>query len=532
MESSIFGKYQNTIRIILTLIRIFIGWHFLYEGLSKIYSQWSSAGYLLESQWIFSGIFHRVAEHPGLLHAVDLLNIAGLILVGIGLVLGLFTRISAFTGAFLILLYYIANPPFIGYISETTGEGHYLIINRQVIEMFILILFVFLPKDYSWSFNRWISREIQNRKDKKEGTKQLNRSVIGRREILKDLIALPFLGGLAWMSIKKKKWESHEELNLISQASRVDASSGASPMFQYAKLDQLKHKVPVGKIKNYEISRLICGGNLISGYAHSRDLIYVSSLVNSYFNDEKVIETLKLCEAAGINTMIVRVDTNTLKVFKKYRKRGGTLQWIAQCKVTEDNIKSDIDAAIANGAIGVYLQGDLCDQLVRANNIDLIMRTAEYMKRQDQIIYGLAGHDLKVIIECERHGLDPDFYMKTFNSANYWTAGPRLITDPDWKPDPSFDVVDPEFGANTHDNIWCDTPSQTAEFMKKVEKPWIAFKVLGAGAIHPSEGFKYAFNNGADFACVGMFDFQIIDDANIAWEALSNLHNRERPWRG
>jgi len=95
--------------------------------------------------------------------------------------------------------------------------------------------------------------------------------------------------------------------------------------------------------------------------------------------------------------------------------------------------------------------------------------------------------------------------MKTLNSGNYWTAGPKLIADPDWQPDPKI-IVEPEYGADLHDNIWSVTPEQTVEYMKEVKKPWISYKVLGAGAIDPREGFRYAFNSGADFACVGMFD--------------------------
>ena len=50
--------------------------------------------------------------------------------------------------------------------------------------------------------------------------------------------------------------------------------------------------------------------------------------------------------------------------------------------------------------------------------------------------------------------------------------------------------------------------------MNSLDEPWIAFKILAAGAIHPDNAFRYAFENGADFICVGMYDFQIVEDSN------------------
>ena len=94
-SSKLSATYQNLPRLLFTLLRIFIGWHFLYEGLAKLFSPWSSAGYLMESQWLLSGMFHGIAENPGLLQFVDTLTVIGLILVGAGLFLGLFTRVSA-----------------------------------------------------------------------------------------------------------------------------------------------------------------------------------------------------------------------------------------------------------------------------------------------------------------------------------------------------------------------------------------------------------------------------------------------------
>jgi len=76
--------------------------------------------------------------------------------------------------------------------------------------------------------------------------------------------------------------------------------------------------MPTGTIGNVKISRLICGGNLISGYAHSRDLIYLSSFLKQYFTDEKIMETWALCEQRGVNTMICYPeDKHAIDVYQK-----------------------------------------------------------------------------------------------------------------------------------------------------------------------------------------------------------------------
>ncbi len=122
----------------LLVIRILIGWHLLYEGIVKLISPgWSSAGFLSQSQWILSGFANWVISHDGVLRAVDFLNTWGLIAIGLGLILGLFTKPAAFSGTFLLLIYYLNNPPFIG-MEVAVAEGSYLVVNKTLIEAVML----------------------------------------------------------------------------------------------------------------------------------------------------------------------------------------------------------------------------------------------------------------------------------------------------------------------------------------------------------------------------------------------------------
>lgn len=324
-----------------------------------------------------------------------------------------------------------------------------------------------------------------------------SQSGLPRRSFLKKSIAASVAAPLV---------VSMEEHLLVNRASAAPAARGPALA-----------KMPAGRIGEVEISRLICGGNLISGYAHSRDLIYVSKLLTHYFTDEKIMETWRICEAHGVNTMIAYAgDPHAIEVYREYRKQGGRMQYLAQISPEKGDLAGCVQEAVDAGAVGAFLVGNLGDQWTREGDVGRIGELVKIIKDHG-LIAGVAGHELRTPRMVEEAGIEVDFHMKTLHSTNYWSTR---------RPGQDLEVID-NYGA---DNYWCRDAEGTIRFMSELERPWIAYKVLAAGAVSPQAGFRYAFRNGADFAVVGMFDFQIAEDVEVASKAIQATANRDRAW--
>jgi uncharacterized membrane protein YphA (DoxX/SURF4 family) len=508
-------KYSS---YLLTLLRILIGWHFLYEGITKLLiSGWSAKYYLLGSKWIFAGLFHWMASSPNVLKAVDFLNVWGLILIGFSLFIGLFVRWSSIAGAVLLFFYFVAYPPILGHTFGVVAEGNYQWVDKNLIELFILLVFAVLPAGYFFGVDRW----LKHWKEEKPNAPVPSSAKDGdfsnkRRDFLRDMISVPFLGAFAYVLYKKNKWDSYENKFLADKPDAV--SSATLKSFQLSSIEDLKGQIPKGKIGDFELSRLIMGGNLIGGWAHARDLIYVDKLVKMYHTDEKIMMTLQLAEKCGINAIIS--NPQMLRVFNKYKQEtGGKMQFISDCGAGDTFIEG-IEASIEGGADALYSHGGKSDFKIYENDqtyFDELEKGLALIRSYGKP-GGIGAHRIETIKACVEHGVKPDFWVKTLHTDNYWSAQVDLekkdVPEAGWK-----------------DNNFCLKPQEAVDYMNTLEEPWIAFKTLAAGAIKPQEGFKYAFDSGADFICVGMYDFQIVEDANIALDTLKNV-NRARPWRG
>ena len=196
----------------------------------------------------------------------------------------------------------------------------------------------------------------------------------------------------------------------------------------------------------------------------------------------------------GINTALMETDDNILRSQDLYEKRmGDRIQWI--CQLPPDrkrvglmkHIKEQIQIAADNKAICAFVQGAVTEKMFADNKTEELRELIALMKEKG-IVPGVCSHRYDVIEKADALDLGAEFYMMTLNKVNYC----------------------------------CKDPEGAKRAMKKIDTPFINFKVLGAVRDKPESGFRNAFDAGATFIAVGMFDFQVRENAELATEILGS----------
>ena len=315
------------------------------------------------------------------------------------------------------------------------------------------------------------------------------------------------LGAFSYAFFRKHGpvWERE---NLKAKPDAV--TSATVKAFDFSDIKDLKRPMEkYGQIGKLKLSRMILGGNLMGGWAHARDLIYVDKLVKAYHTDWRIFRTFHMAEQCGVNAILT--NPVLMRVINDYwKKEGGKIQFISDCGHPEGLIKG-AQVSVENGASAVYTHGGVSDGWAKNGDAKKFEETLAAMRKLG-VPAGIGAHRLETVKFCVEHGIVPDFWMKTLHHTNYWSARPSE-------------------GFNAKDNVFCIDPNEVTAYMEKLEQPWIAFKTLAAGAIYPKEAFPFAFKSGADFICVGMYDFQVVENVNLVNEVLAGKIERKRPWR-
>lgn len=250
-------KQNQLPKYFISLICIFIGWHFLYEGIAKVsLSDWTAAGYLINATGPFADFFLSLTKNAVLLKIIDWLNIIGLLAIGLCLLMGIFVRYAAIFGAVLLLLYYFVNPPFAATSAGYAVEGHYWIINKNLIEALVLLALASFPLDWIFGlqnilpyFKKSLAQNTKNAYDDLPTIKTLE-----RRNLLRNMMWLPFLGTVSYSAFK-------------DGGQPADAVSGATSKFdqkaEYQKKQARTHKPnnPMGKAKGIFPGRVVWNFN-------------------------------------------------------------------------------------------------------------------------------------------------------------------------------------------------------------------------------------------------------------------------------
>ena len=227
------------------------------------------------------------------------------------------------------------------------------------------------------------------------------------------------------------------------------------------------------------VTRLILGANPFGGFSHQTQ--ERNEEMVSYYTVERIKETWARAEAAGINTMVTNNETpHVIRAVREYLADGGPLQWIAQLNDrTYADMFEAIDVAAEIGAKGAYFHGGAIDNLYVEKGADTMRAWSEHA-RERGILAGVAAHDPEAHLWVDSLNT-VDFHAVCFFNCGSLHSGKGL----------RYKLGD-VFPA--------------AECVRQIQRPCIAYKIMGAGRIDPTMAFEFAFENikPGDVVNVGM----------------------------
>ncbi len=220
-------------------------------------------------------------------------------------------------------------------------------------------------------------------------------------------------------------------------------------------------KLPTVEFFGHHVSRLICGGNPLSGYSHvSADL---DREMIEYYTTPKMLALLDECLKQGITTFQSRGDRHQMRMYLEHRQNGGKIKWIAQTASEFANIPANISEIARYKPIAIYNHGTHTDNSWHTEKIDEVHDLIKAV-HDAGLPAGVGTHIPEVVEYIETKNWETDFYMCcSYNLARQYKSAPALDQQ-----------------AYKRDKFPADDPAGMAAVMRQVEKPCIAFKIMAA----------------------------------------------------
>lgn len=371
-------EMRTATTVLMHVLRIAVGWHFLYEGIWKLMQggQWTCLTYLEGAQGPLAGLFKGMAGLPWLVAIGDYAVMGGLVLIGISLITGVLARLAAVFAILLMAMFYCAQPPEPFATAMSGADGRFFLLERNAIESAALLAIVIIP-----SWRGWL------------------------RSCLSGAVVLALFGGLAW---------NHWRQGGFKQAEAV--TSATVKVHEFTALAALRAKMSeTVKLGGVEISRLALGGELMAGHAHARDLIWPDTFMRRYHGGGALERTFRHAVRCGITAVFA--EGEFLDAAKRSAvEAGGTLRFFADCATAEDAA-----AAKTGGATGVYVRPEATDRLARAGDAAALKALVGAF-RATGLPVGVGAEDVATVKFCVENGVLPDYWVLAFHSLAYPAA--------------------------------------------------------------------------------------------------------------
>ena len=387
------NESKTTFRdVALTLLRVAIGWHFLYEGCWKLMQKdgWSCLSYLSAAQGPIAPLFKWMASQGWIVATGNWAVQLGLVAIGLALISGILARVASLFGIALMAMFYCCQPPEPFATAMSGADGRFFILERNAVEALGLLLVAATP---CRCMNVWA--------------------------LVPATVVLAVFQICFCLHGRSGGFEKVEAV-----------TSATVKVHEFTALAALKapfaEKATIGGV---EISRLALDGELIAGHAHARDLIWTDEFMRRYNSGATLGRTVRYCLHCGVDAVFAEPQF-LAPMSAEAKNFGKELKFFANCANAED-----AKLAAGGGAKGVYLRPEVADELARKGDTNGVQKLFAELKAASLPV-GIGAEDVSTVKFCAENGVVPDYWVLAFHSLDYAAARMETKCNNIWCVDP------------------------------------------------------------------------------------------------